>query len=340
MEADVAVHLSFHGQEESRRLISAVELPKGDSLRRTGVKEFSLGDESSRGKQYGILGIPWDGGASLGRPGARYGPGKVREALSWIVNRIQDQRLASIEKQTIINLNEVCIRDFGDVDIVYHDYEETFSNITSIAREILGQGFIPLVIGGDHSISFPLIRALQSHIEGNIGIIQFDAHLDLLDQSVRQGRFSHSSEIRRAIELERVSAGNLVQIGVRGFNYPDNWEFIRSNNIKQFTPQLIRNSRLDEIVEHSIEIASKGAEKIYMTVDIDVLDPAYAPGCGANEPGGLTVAEVESLLDKFSPHVDFLDIVEVNPIFDINDMTAAVAAKLLVDFIVSGALAK
>ena len=68
----MAVHLSFHGQEESRRLISAVELPKGDSLRRRGMKEFSLGDESSRGKQYGILGIPWDGGASLGRPGARY----------------------------------------------------------------------------------------------------------------------------------------------------------------------------------------------------------------------------------------------------------------------------
>lgn len=302
--------------------------------------EFSIGNEDLCRKKYGILGVPWDGGASLGRPGARYAPGKVREALSWIVNRIQDNQLAAIEKQTIVDLKDVCIKDFGDIDIVYHDYKQTFDTITNKAKDILSQGFIPLVIGGDHSISFPLIRGLQSQTSGNIGIIQFDAHLDLLDESVCQGRFSHSSEIRRAIELERVSARNLVQIGVRGFNYPDNWEIITSNNIKQFTPQHLRYSKIEEVVETSLEIVSKGTEKIYMTVDIDAIDPAYAPGAGANEPGGLTVAEVEYLVDRFAPSVDFFDVVEVNPIFDINDMTAAVAAKLMVDFIISGAIAK
>lgn len=298
----------------------------------------SIGDENLSRKKYGILGVPWDGGASRGRPGARYAPSKVREALTGITNRIQGHHIAAIEKQAIVNLEEVCIKDFGDVDIVWDDYNRTFDNMEIAASDILRQGFIPLVIGGDHSISFPLIKALQARVDGNIGIIQLDAHLDLLDQSVPQGRFSHSSEIRRAIELERVSTTNLVQIGLRGFNYPNDWKFTRSHNIKQFTPQLIRDSTIEEVVENSLAIVTKGTEKIYMTVDIDVLDTVYAPGCGCNEPGGLTVNEVESLVDRFSPYVDFVDIVEVNPLFDLNDMTSAVAAKLLIDVIVSKSL--
>ena len=301
--------------------------------------EINAGKEKQATKKFGILGVPWDGGASLGRPGSRYAPAKVREALGWIGNRIQDQKIAAIEKQAVINLTDVCVRDFGDVDIACSDFEETFARIARKAAETLDRGFVPLVIGGDHSISFPLIEELHGRCEGNIGLIHLDAHLDLLDDSARQGKFSHSSEIRRALELGRVNPRNLVQIGVRGFNYPKSWEFVKAEKIAQFTPQRLRNSAMAEIADRALEIASKGTEKIYLTVDIDVIDPAYAPGCGANEPGGLDVAQVEALIDRFAPHVDCFDVVEVNPLFDINDVTASIAAKLLFDFIVSCAMA-
>ena len=302
--------------------------------------EINVGNEEQATKRFGIFGVPWDGGASLGRPGSRYAPAKVREALGWIGNRIQDQKIAAIEKQALVSLKEICVRDFGDVDIACSDFEETFARIARKAAETLDRGFVPLVIGGDHSITFPLIEELHRRCAGNIGLIQLDAHLDLLDDSARQGKFSHSSEIRRALELERVHAKNLVQIGVRGFNYPKNWEFVKAEKIAQFTPQRFTESAIEEIANRALEIASKGTEKIYLTVDIDVIDPAYAPGCGANEPGGLNVAEVEALVDRFAPHVDCFDVVEVNPLFDINDVTASVAAKLLFDFIVSCAMAR
>ena len=301
--------------------------------------EINAGKEKQATKKFGIFGVPWDGGASLGRPGSRYAPAKVREALAWIGNRIQDEKVVAVEKQAVVSLKDVCVRDFGDVDIASSAFGETFARIASKAGEVLDRGFIPLVIGGDHSISFPLIQELQRHCEGNIGLIHLDAHLDLLDDSARQGKFSHSSEIRRAVELERVNSRNLVQIGVRGFNYPKNWEFVRAEKITHFTPQHLRDAAIAEIADRALEIAGRGTERIYLTVDIDVIDPAYAPGCGANEPGGLTVAEVEALVDRFAPHVGCFDVVEVNPLFDINDVTASIAAKLLFDFIVSCAVA-
>lgn len=293
----------------------------------------TIGDERTSLRKYGILGVPWDGAASLGRPGARYAPGKVREAFGCITRRIQNGRIAAIEMQKIVDLRDICIKDFGDVPIVWDNYQETFNNMEKAAIDILCQGFMPLAIGGDHSISYPLVKALQSQSEGNVGLIQFDAHLDLLDASASQGRFSHSSEIRRALDLERVHAENVVQIGVRGFNYPDDLEFVRTHRIKQFTPQMIRTTPLDEVVRETLEIARNGTEKIYMTLDIDVLDPVYAPACGSNEPGGLTIVEVESLVQGFAPHIDFVDVAEVNPIFDVNDMTSSVAAKLLANTI-------
>lgn len=301
--------------------------------------ELYIGNEHQARRKYAILGVPWDGGSSFGRPGSRYAPAKVREALRWIVNRIQNQKIAAIEKQILVDFKDVCILDFGDADIIHDDYQRTFDSIAGKVDEILRRGFVPLVIGGDHSITFALIREMHRRCDGTIGLIHLDAHLDLLDESVPQGRFSHSSEIRRALEFQRVRPENLVQIGVRGFNYPQNWEYVKGEKITQFTPQHLRKSSIEEIAERSLEIASKGTEKIHLTVDIDVIDPAYAPGCGANEPGGLTVSEVEALVDRFAPHVDCLDVVEVNPLFDLNDVTASIAAKLLFDFIVSQATA-
>ena len=114
---------------------------------------------------------------------------------------------------------------------------------------------------------------------------------------------------------------------------------MQSEGIHQITPQQIRHARLEEIAEECLEIAGSGTEKIYVTLDIDVLDTVYAPGCGANEPGGMNIDELEILVDLIAPQVDCLDVVEVNPLFDVNDMTSSVAAKLLMNFIISKTLA-
>jgi agmatinase len=105
----------------------------------------------------------------------------------------------------------------------YHDHLATLERARALMSDLLEAGRFPVVLGGDHSISWPLLRAFHDHHEGRLGIVQLDAHLDLVDENPRQGRYSGSSPIRRALELERYEPANVAQVGVRGFNYPDQY---------------------------------------------------------------------------------------------------------------------
>ncbi len=149
---------------------------------------------------FGIVGFPWDGGASLGRPGARFAPQGIRDAYKWFENRIEDNQVYDVDKRKLYTLRENSIIDYGDIDIVAYSTEKTFANAKNKATEMLTNDVFPFVLGGDHSISYPIIEALHDNTKGKIGIIQFDAHLDLVDDSPVQGKFSQSSQMRRAIE--------------------------------------------------------------------------------------------------------------------------------------------
>jgi agmatinase len=279
-------------------------------------------------KSFGVIGFPWDGGASLGRPGARYAPQAIRESAKWLHNRITNNQIYDVERRTLIDVPLVI--DYGDIDIVAYSTEATFKNAETSIKKILTDGNFPFILGGDHSISYPGIKALHDYVGGKIAIIQFDAHLDLVDDSPIQGKFSQSSQIRRALELANVSPENIVQIGVRSYNYPWYADYLKEQGIVQITAREVYHMSAAEVIERTLQ-ACKGVDAIYLTFDIDVLDPAFAPGSGANEPGGLTSMQCFGILDGLYPHIAAMDIAEVNPLYDHQDVTISIGAKLLFD---------
>jgi agmatinase len=273
------------------------------------------------------LGLPYDTSASLGWPGARYAPARIREALRWIQNRIVDGQVFDVENARVVNLSGLTFQDFGDARISRFDHERSIGELKAAIDGLFEAGFVPILLGGDHCVTWPGVLSLHAHRRGAIGIIHLDAHLDLLESSAVQGPHSGSSEIRRALELPDIAGKNVVQVGVRGFNYPEHERFIRSAGISLIPPA----------AEKALRIAGDGTGHIYLTVDIDVLDSAFAPGSGANEPGGLTSLQLLQFVRRVAPYVDVLDIVEVNPLTDYRDMTSAVAARLVFDFLTANA---
>lgn len=282
-----------------------------------------------RGKKFGIVGFPWDGGASLGRPGARFAPKEIREAFKWFENRIENNQVYDVDKRKLYTLPEGGIEDFGDVDITAYSTEKTFKNAEERITQLIEDDIFPFVLGGDHSISYPVIKSLHDNTRGEIGIIQFDAHLDLVDETEVQGRFSQSSQMRRAIELERINPEHVVQIGVRNFNYPFYAKYLQEIGVVQYTASQVHSMEPKRLIEKVLNKDLKDADHIYLTFDMDVLEPGLAPGTGANEPGGLNVVQVFSMLEELYDKVDIFDIAEVNPLYDVRDITTTIGAKIM-----------
>jgi len=284
-------------------------------------------------RRYVIVSFPWDMGASLGRPGARYAPKAVRDSLRWFLNRLRDGKVFDVESHRVVDLSQVEIIDVGDLEVFAHDTLKTFDSAYTLIRNLIAEGFNVIIVGGDHSITYSCVKALHDSVGGTLGIVQFDAHLDLVDETPQQGKFSHSSEIRRALELERVR--KVVQVGVRGYNYPFHYDDVRRFCIKQFNPYVVRKLGPEEVSKRILEELND-VEYLYITLDIDVLDPGFAPGSGANEPNGLTIWDLTEILKRLAPYSSAFDVVEVNPIFDMAGITTAIAARLLFDYVVYG----
>jgi formiminoglutamase/agmatinase len=245
-------------------------------------------------------------------------------------NRITDNQIYDVENRKLIDLKDLQIIDYGDIDIVAYSTDLTFQNAEAKVSKILEDGSFPFILVGYQSISYPRIKALHDHSKGKVGIIQFDAHLDLVDDSPIQGRFSQSSQMRRALELPHISPENIVQIGVRSYNYPWYAEYLANQGIVQMTAREVHHMTAKEVIMKTLD-ACKDVDVIYLTFDIDVLDPAFAPGSGANEPGGLTPVQCFEILDGLYEHIHAMDIAEVNPLYDHQDITVSIGAKLLFD---------
>lgn len=284
--------------------------------------------------RFSVIGFPWDFGSSLGRPGARYGPEEIRKSAAWNLNRIREGRVWDVEGGQVVDLSAVEIADQGDVDLAAHDTELTFQRAQAMVTEALAGDRFPIVLGGDHAISLPPIRALAAARQ-RIGIVQLDAHLDLVDFSPRQGSLSQSNQIRRALELPQMSAAGLIQVGLRGLNYPEYADFCRQQGITQLTAGEALDQGAEAVAGRCLEVAGADGAAIYLTLDIDALDPSSAPGAGAHEHGGLTPRFVSALIRRLAPAVSAFDIAEVNPMFDLHGMTSNLASKLMWDLILA-----
>lgn len=286
--------------------------------------------------RFGIFGLNYDTEAGLGWPGARYAPDQIRESLKWILNRIRDNVLFDTENNALIDMSKIEIKDFGNLrGICHYEHKRAMEEAKLQIDEVFDAGYTPILLGGDHSVAWPGMKSLYDHTEGKMGLIHLDTHLDLVEDSPVQGKYSGSSEIRRCAELERVDTKNIVQLGIRGYNYAEHYHFINDNGIHVINPDSFFEDGAKAVAERALEIAGDGTDKIYMTVDVDVLDSAFAPGTGANEPGGISTYQLFKFVKTVAPYVNAVDIVEVNPMTDYRNMTSTVASNLIMHFISS-----
>ncbi|MDD1764094.1 MAG: agmatinase [Methanobacteriaceae archaeon] len=278
-------------------------------------KEMDKGDKTflkvqdDQKKVFGLLGVPFDSTTTY-RPGARYGPLLLRESSYNFesYNLYLDKEL------------EAEFYDMGDMQIVPGNFKKTCKQVQFTIKEILNLGLVPLVMGGDHSISYPVTRALDIR---KASVIHFDAHTDLRDDYAGE-KYSHATVMRRIFELK---PQRIIQIGVRSSS-EEEVEFARENGVVQFTARDVRKG-IDVVVDNLASLEGP----IYVTVDMDVLDPAYAPSVGTPAPGGLSPLELETLILSLKD-IDImgLDVVEVSS-SSVGDITSINAAKVLLDFL-------
>jgi agmatinase len=285
-----------------------------------------------------FIGVPYDGAATLGWPGARYAPAEVRRHLAWMRMRVQDGRLYWVDEDRIVDFDPAQLHDAGDAAVVPHDLLATLAAARAKTAEETRAGRIPAVVGGDDSILFPAVAGFHDAKAGTVAIVHFDAHLDLLDESPAQGRYSHSSGMRRALELPRVVTRHSVQVGTRNFNYPASKRFIDDVGLTELPARLVRRAGIDATLERILDV-SHGADHVFVSVDMDVLDPGYAPGVGWHEPGGLTSGQLIDLLVGLAPSVGGFALNEVNPMTDRGPQTAILAANVVFQFAVAAAVA-
>lgn len=281
------------------------------------------------------MGVPYDGQSTLGYPGSRDAPERVRKCAGWINMRIQDGKIFCLESNSDLAVGDQLFVDRGDVPVYPHDVLATFDSTTTAVRKCIEGGRVPIVIGGDDCLLFPVARGLHETLPGRIGIIHFDAHLDLMDYSDKQGRYSQSSGMRRSLELERIAGRDCIQVCERHFNFPASGQFKRDHDLAHISARDVLKAGPRETVRRILE-RTRGADHLFLSFDIDAIDPAYAPGAGAHEPGGISSAEALEMVGLLAPHCAAMAITEVNPATDHMDQTSMLAAYLAFTFAVYG----
>jgi agmatinase len=271
-----------------------------------------------------FLGVPFDLGTTL-RAGARFGPAAVRAASMWWSYRSRDDVAGGgwydLDLRRWI-LRGVTMADWGDVEIAPAEIPGNLDRITAAAAEILADGSLPVVVGGDHAITFPVLRAFADR--GPVHVVQLDTHQDFVDE--RQGtRFGHGNVMRRVSELPFVAG--ISQLGLRALQkYAEPLEAAAAYGVRAVSATELRRGGPDA----AAAVVPPGAA-CYLSIDIDVLDIATAPGTGTPEPGGLTYAEVRDAVRAIARRcrVIGLDLVEVSPPYDWAEVTSRTAARLL-----------
>ena len=264
-----------------------------------------------------LMGVPYDGGTSY-RPGARFGPRRIREQSALIR-----------PYNPVLNVNPFeCLRaaDYGDLSVNPLSIEDTFRRITMELNVVLQESAIPMCVGGDHSILLPILRSIHK-FHGPVALIQLDAHSDTWDEYWGI-KYSHGTPVRRAIEEGLLAEPYILQVGLRGQAYnAQDLDYAREHKIDMVTAE--------EFHQHGLPLVDKKLKafeglKTYLSLDIDVVDPAFAPGTGTPQVGGLSSVQILGLVRALQG-LNFVgcDLVEVSPQFDSADITSLLAANLL-----------
>ena len=216
--------------------------------------------------------------------------------------------------------DELVAVDYGNSPIDRLSVERSVPHVRAMVREIAGTGAIPVVIGGDHSLEYPDVAGVADvYGKENVGVIHFDAHYDAATSGYGGHLISHAQPVSRLIEEGHILGENYIQVGLRGYwPGPEGFEWMRENNMRYHTMVEIERDGWPAVMERILAEANDGPEHLYVSFDIDVLDPAYTPGTGTPEPAGLTPREVFPLVRALCTEKNLVgfELVELNPLVD------------------------
>ncbi|AXN39726.1 agmatinase [Peribacillus butanolivorans] len=276
-----------------------------------------------------ITGIPFDSGQSF-RTGARFGPEAIRD-FSILLRPYNPE-------QDINIFDYISGIDYGDIPIIPGYISETYKKIEEELTPVIEKGIIPISLGGDHSITLGELRAIVKK-HGPVALLQFDAHSDTWDSYFDQ-KYNHGTVFRRAIEEGLIDVSRSLQIGMRGGLYgPEDLQDARDLGLGVYTTNDYKRMGVEKMLEVIHERVANGP--VFLSFDIDFLDPVYAPGTGTPEVSGANIDDALTFVRGLT-NIDFVgfDLVEVLPAYDHGQITAAAAANIVYEFITLIALAK
>lgn len=273
------------------------------------------------GLDVGILGIPFDGGVSF-RSGARFGPKEVRNNSLLIRPYNPVLRTSPFRR--------LKIADCGDVDTNPMDILDTYARVEAAVGRILAAGAVPACVGGDHSLTLPIMRAVAK-TRGPLALVHFDSHQDMWEEYFGN-RYFHGTPFRRAHEEGLYDGKSTVQFAIRGPVYSeDDFAFGEQRGVTVVRAEAIHRDGIDAALRHLERVRGR---PVYVSFDIDSVDPAFAPGTGTPEVGGLTSAQALALVRGLAGlDIVAFDVVEVSPPYDQSGITAMLAANVLFELL-------
>ena len=270
----------------------------------------------------GLVGVPWDSGTT-NRPGPRHGPRQLRDLSTMIRAEHGVSGIRPFER--------AACADLGDVGPNPVDVEDSLNRITGFFEQVRSHGIVPLTAGGDHLCSLPILRAMAS--DQPVGMIHFDSHTDLFKTYFGGHRYTHGTPFRRAVEEGLLDPKRVVQIGIRGTAYDhEDRDFADSVGIRIIPIEEFFQRGVSDVMGEARDIVGSG--DIYVSYDIDFVDPTFAPGTGTPEVGGPNSFQALQVVRELEGcNVIGADLVEVSPPFDTSGGTAFLAVSIMFELL-------
>jgi len=275
-----------------------------------------------------IIGAPFDGGTSH-RSGCRFGPQAIRTTDYLPHDGIRPSLALGVEP-----LLELGVVDLGDVLMPSGEIERSLRALEERVTRVAAEGVLPFVLGGDHTIALPDVTGVAHHVGwGRISVIHFDAHADTGDSQFGS-LYGHGTPMRRLIESGACRGDRFLQIGLRGYwPEPETLHWMSEQGMRSFEMSEIVKRGLDTVLDEAIMIALDDCDAVFLSVDVDVVDPGSAPGTGTPEPGGLTSRQLLDAVRRIAMGVPLagMDVVEVSPPYDHAEITAYLANRVVLE---------
>jgi agmatinase len=294
-----------------------------------GVPAADLDDPSSFADAGAVVvGAPFDGGTSH-RPGARFGPQAIR-LTDYLPHDGSRPHLAL----GVDPLAELGVVDVGDVEMLSGETERSLDKLAAAVERIARAGALPVVLGGDHTIALPDVTGVARHVGwGRVSVVHFDAHADTGDTQFGS-LYGHGTPMRRLIESGATRGDRFLQIGLRGYwPEPETLRWMAERGMRSFEMTEVVERGLDACLTEALSIATDECDGVFLSVDVDVVDPGLAPGTGTPEPGGLSTRQLLDAVRRIAMEVPLagVDVVEVSPPYDHAEVTAYLANRVVLE---------